>query len=423
MVKFYVLQIKMGRMTLADVPEKFKAAVETELNIGEQPMVYRILDISKYQPNVDYAATAKDIDGVILRIGLTYWGAQNMGKDEYFEQHYAGFKAVGCPVGVYYYSAADSVAVAEKEADFCLSLLKGKQFELPIYYDVENNQRQGSLSKALLTQIVDVFCSKVEKAGFFVGFYASTSWLTNKMDTAYLSSKYTLWKADYRTAYDKTIPCDMHQYTSGGAVAGINGRVDLSNCYVDFEKIIKEKGLNGFEKEIIERPVETESEIENLSKEASRLIIGAMSKGDVLTMSNYLDSLEIKFEVTNEGYIITNYPVTYGDKINIKNKADDIGNIAVKDYVPNIKNPEQCAECDLLKAKIAELERDFEAEVEFKRGYQEQLETANNKLLSTTAELLAVNKALSATRESVDNLTVENADLKTKINKIKELIV
>ena len=90
-------------------------------------MSYKILDISYYQPNVDYAKTAAAVDGVILRIGLTYWGAQNMGKDSCFEQHYAGFKAQNCPVGVYYYSAADSVAMAEKEAAYCLELMKGKR--------------------------------------------------------------------------------------------------------------------------------------------------------------------------------------------------------------------------------------------------------------------------------------------------------
>jgi len=100
----------------------------------------------------------------------------------------------------------------------------------------------------LLTQIVDAFCSKVEKAGCFVGFYASTSWLLNKLDTAALSKKYTLWKADYRTAFDRTIACDMHQYTSGATVAGIGGRVDMSNCYVDFASVIKNAGLNGFNK-------------------------------------------------------------------------------------------------------------------------------------------------------------------------------
>ena len=210
-------------------------------------MAYRIVDISKYQPTVDYAKTAQDCDGVVLRAGLTYWGSQEMGKDSCFEKHYSGFKAAGCPVGAYYYSAADSVAAAEKEAEYFLSLLDGKQFELPVYYDVENSQRQGSLSKALLTQIVDTFCSKVEKAGYFVGFYASTSWLHTKLDTAALSKKYTLWKADYRLLYDKKIACDMHQYTSSGMVKGINGNVDLSRCYRDFS-VIKANGLNGFAK-------------------------------------------------------------------------------------------------------------------------------------------------------------------------------
>ena len=214
-------------------------------------MAYRILDISKYQPNVDYAKTAKDVDGVIIRAGLTYWGKQDMGKDPYFEKHYEGFKAQGCPVGVYYYSCADTVAMAEKEAEYFLSLIKGKQFELPVYFDVENNERQGKLSKALLTQIVDAFCSKLEKAGYFVGFYASTSWLKNKLDTANLGKKYTLWKADYRLLYDKTIKCDMHQFTSEGSIDGIKGNVDLSHCYVDFPKVIKGAGLNGFAKTVL----------------------------------------------------------------------------------------------------------------------------------------------------------------------------
>ena len=104
------------------------------------------------------------------------------------------------------------------------------------------------MSRALLTQIVDAFCHRVEAAGYFVGFYASTSWLKNKLDTAALCKKYTLWKADYRLFYDKTISCDMHQFTSEGTVDGINGNVDLSHCYRDFETAIRANGLNGFAK-------------------------------------------------------------------------------------------------------------------------------------------------------------------------------
>lgn len=34
MVQFYVLQIRMGRMTLEDVPEHWRAAVEAEIEGG-----------------------------------------------------------------------------------------------------------------------------------------------------------------------------------------------------------------------------------------------------------------------------------------------------------------------------------------------------------------------------------------------------
>ena len=352
-------------------------------------MNLKILDISTYQPDVKYAETAKDVDGVILRIGLTYWGKQVLGKDNCFEKHYAGFKAVNCPVGVYYYSCADTVAMAEKEADFCLSLMQGKQFELPIYYDVENTQRQGALSKELLTQIVDAFCSKLEKAGYFVGFYASTSWLVNKMNTSYLSAKYTLWKADYRTAYDKTIPCDMHQYTSGATVDGINGRVDMSNCYKDFTAVIKANGLNGFTAENIVPSVPKEE------YEPTRLLIGPMSKGDMLTFTALLDSLSITYEATTEGYIITDYAITYGDVVAIEAKANEVGNIDIQPYVADTSKPEQCAECDVLEAKIAELEKQLEI----------------------------TNKMLAAEKGSNELYTRENAQLKEQLNKIKEIIV
>lgn len=85
----------------------------------------------------------------------------------------------------------------EKEAEFVQSLLKGKRFELPIYYDLENNERQGKLSKTEFTEIADTFCAVMEDAGYFVGVYANTSWFTGKLDHAALAEKYTIWLADY----------------------------------------------------------------------------------------------------------------------------------------------------------------------------------------------------------------------------------
>lgn len=348
-------------------------------------MALKILDISKYQPNVDYAKVAQQIDGVILRIGLTYWGKQNMGIDPYFEKHYAGFKAQGVPVGVYYYSCADTVEMAEKEADFCLSLMKGKQFELPVYYDVENNERQGNLSRERLTKIVDTFCSRVEKQGYFVGYYSYTAWLQSKFDTNYLSSKYSLWKADYRANYDKTIKCDMHQYTSEGSIAGINGRVDLNNCFVNFEKIIKEKGLNGFS---------TTPPTSDLSKDPARLIIGQASNGDIKTIIAELERLGIKDNTIENGYIITSAWVSYGDKLAIESKCELLG-IGIKDYVepPKPEPPVEC-DCEKFKQEIASL--------------KEEKSTLEN-LVKTL-------------QEKTEILEKMNGILEDKINQIKEIV-
>lgn len=219
----------------------------------------KVLDVSKYQPTIKYAETAKDIDGVILRCGLTYWGKQDKAVDECFEKHYKGFMAQGVPVGVYYYSAADSVAQAKLEAQKCLEIIKEKQLEYPVYFDMECNERQGKLTGAQRYEIADAFLSTVEKAGYFVGFYSYSAFI-QQMGMEYfnrLKLKYSVWLADYRKT-PASYTRDMWQYTSSGTVAGINGRVDLSHCYKDFPTIIKKAGLNGFG-EPVEKPVETVS--------------------------------------------------------------------------------------------------------------------------------------------------------------------
>lgn len=212
----------------------------------------KIIDVSEYQPNIDYAKVkAAGIGGAILRCGYTGWGSSHsLNADKCFEKHYAGFQSAGVPVGAYYYSTADSVDFAKKEAGFVQSLLKGKQFAFPVYYDIENNERQGKLSKALLTEIADAFCTAMEDVGCFVGVYANTSWFTGKLDHAALAEKYTIWLADYRGSNaDRTLKRDIWQYSSTGSVNGINGNVDVNECYRDFPSIIKAAGLNGCGKE------------------------------------------------------------------------------------------------------------------------------------------------------------------------------
>ena len=177
---------------------------------------YKVIDVSKHNGNIDFAAVKNaGIYGVILRAG---YGREASQKDRKFEEFYAAAKAAGLHIGAYWYSYADSVADAAKEANACLACIQGKQFDFPIYYDLEESST-ASLGKDTCTQIAQTFCAAMEQAGYWAGVYANTNWFTNYLDHAALSAKYTIWLADYRQAYNTTLKRDMHQYTSTGSVA------------------------------------------------------------------------------------------------------------------------------------------------------------------------------------------------------------
>lgn len=234
--------------------------------------MYRIIDVSEYQPNINYEEVAKHVDGVILRCGVTHWGSKNeCVRDSCFEKHYVGFKQAGVPVGAYYYSAADNFDKVKEEAEFCIKILGCKSFELPIYYDIENSQRMEKLSISTLTGQVEMWCDELEKNGYFVGVYANTDYFTRKLNHERLSKKYTIWLADYRKNYNKTLTRDMHQYTSQGNVPGITGRVDMNNCTKDFVSIITDGGFNKTTAQDIEEPEDNELKY---------IVVGPMSKGD-----------------------------------------------------------------------------------------------------------------------------------------------
>lgn len=198
------------------------------------------IDVSKHQGVIEWSKVKANF--AILRAGFGGYA-----EDIMFDRNYAGAKAAGIPVGAYWYSYATNAEEARQEAKVCLQVLAGKRFEYPIYFDIEDST-QGNLGKAALTEICEAFCDTLEKAGYYVGVYASTYWFTRKLDHARLASKYTIWLADYRAGYNKTLIRHMHQYTSNGHVNGISGRVDMNTCTLNFPRVIKAAGLNGYGK-------------------------------------------------------------------------------------------------------------------------------------------------------------------------------
>lgn len=206
------------------------------------------IDVSKHNGRIDWQKVKESgVDFVIIRAG---YGRELSQKDPLFEENYRGAKAAGLKVGAYWYSYATTGEDAIKEAKTFLQVVKGKQFEFPLYYDIEEKNQMVSANI-----LISAFCNVIEQAGYFAGFYMSRSHVQNYVSTA-TRERYSLWVAEWNTPQSMAAP--MWQRTESGFVDGIAGHVDVDISHMDFEAIIKARGLNGYEAEQTPEPTTKE---------------------------------------------------------------------------------------------------------------------------------------------------------------------
>lgn len=203
------------------------------------------IDVSKWQSIIDFEQVKKSgIDFVIIKAGGSDAGIY---KDKYFDVNYQKAKAAGLNVGAYYFVGKKFLTAADgrADADRFIKLLEGKQFEFPVYVDIET----GSFHvRKRFTDATIAFCERMEEAGYFCGIYASDiSGFHDMLENDRLK-KFTHWVARYGSKPSYVTAFDIWQYTSKGVVDGILKYVDCNYCYVDFPKTIKGKGFNGFKK-------------------------------------------------------------------------------------------------------------------------------------------------------------------------------
>lgn len=215
------------------------------------------IDVSKHQGTINWSDVKKDkneIDFVIMRAG---YGKGN--KDVCFENNYLGAKRVGLPVGVYWYCYASNANEALDEAKACVEILKGKQIDLPIFYDVEEAK-----SFRNSPEIIETFCSYLENKGYFTGVYCSESVV--KSYCPGVTARYAGWIANW-TKKPANIPYKVWQYSSKGAVKGITGAVDMDNWiseddFLYVQEYIYRNGLNGYARP---EPLEGDTPIPNVN--------------------------------------------------------------------------------------------------------------------------------------------------------------
>lgn len=189
----------------------------------------KCIDVSEWNGDINFSKVKNaGITCVILRAG---YGKDPNQEDNKFNEYYRQAKAAGLNVGAYWYSYATSVDAAKAEVKNCMNTIGGKQFDLPVFLDVEE-YRQAILTKRTLTDIIKTFCNGMRDNGFDSGLYSAKSML---MDSAYpdeLSNKYLIWLAMPNTYYsDLPSYVDLWQYSWTGSVDGIRGDVDLNYIY------------------------------------------------------------------------------------------------------------------------------------------------------------------------------------------------
>ena len=211
------------------------------------------LDISTHNGEVDFVTLkASGIDYVILRIGYGSDNStvSNTGMDTRFEENYAAAKAAGLDVGVYVYSVATNVEEAIEEAKSVIKWSKGKKYEYPVYFDIESEKYQGSLTDRERTDLCLAFTETVAEAGYFPGIYASYSWLMDEIYMDELDQQYGGWVAAWTSSGEPNKDYSeygMWQYSDCAVVNGVNGVCDINVSYIDFPTLIIGGGYNGFE--------------------------------------------------------------------------------------------------------------------------------------------------------------------------------
>lgn len=189
------------------------------------------IDVSKWNGGIDFnKVKSAGIKFVIIRAGFGVNGI-----DRLFKANYTAAREAGLKIGTYWYSYAKTKAELQNEISAFMNVIKGNQFEMPIYWDIEEKWVIDNIN-----YVIPTVCNTLENAGYFAGYYTSASVNASVSDEN--KKRFTSWIAHWGKKAGTYKP--LHQYSSTGEISGINGNVDLDFCSMDFPAIIIAKKLN-----------------------------------------------------------------------------------------------------------------------------------------------------------------------------------
>lgn len=204
----------------SDLVEKYKT---DKIKMG--------IDISHWQGNIDFQKVKEaGVEFVYIRVGRGNGIGGEYVIDKKFEENIEGFNKVGIPVGVYFYSFANSVQDATEEAKWVLQQIKNYDVDLEIVFDWENwsSFQEFDLSFKKLTNLASSFGKVVKNKGYQAMLYSSKNYLEN----VWYPVDFPVWLAHYTDNTDYSGKYKVWQLCNNGRVDGIDDNlVDIDIMY------------------------------------------------------------------------------------------------------------------------------------------------------------------------------------------------
>ena len=188
------------------------------------------IDVSHWQGDIDFnKVKSSKVEFAYIRVGRGNGIGKDYILDDKFKTNIKGFNKVGIPVGVYFYSSANSLNDARREAKWILKQIKKYDVSLEVVFDWENwdEFQKYNLSFYNLTEVANEFSKTIEKSGYKSMVYSSKNYLESMwydINSDVFLAHYTD-KTDYEGKYK------VWQICNNGKVKGIKSSVDIDIRY------------------------------------------------------------------------------------------------------------------------------------------------------------------------------------------------
>ena len=203
------------------------------------------IDISSYQEEINWEKVYNQgIRFAMFRAGGRYYGRNNgrIYEDKCIKYNIEQATKYGVEFGIYFFSSAITEEEAKEEANWCVQILKkydiSKKCKFIAHdFEVYKQGRAENITKDELNKDAIAFLTTVKQNGYTPVIYGSKYYLTTYFYMDNILNKINnckVWLAHYTSnqklsTYDGKY--DMWQYTDGGYLEGINGKLDMDLIY------------------------------------------------------------------------------------------------------------------------------------------------------------------------------------------------